>query len=86
MDEEIWRRTQLKGRNEIFYTYVLIFVTFGLYPLTLKMEIVCSPKRWCPTRLRGVSIQKTEGINNTRRENPKILKFLKICCTFRGLA
>jgi hypothetical protein len=86
MDEEIWRRTQLKGHNEIFYKYVLIFVTLGLYPLNLKMETVCSPKRWCPTRLRGVNIQKTEVMNNTRRENPKILKLWRICCSFRGLA
>jgi hypothetical protein len=46
-----------------------------------------TPKRWCPpTRLRGVNIQKTESMNNTRRENPKTLKFWKICCTIRGLA
>lgn len=38
IEEELWRRTHKKGHNETFYTYVLTFVTFGLYPLTLKKE------------------------------------------------
>jgi hypothetical protein len=57
IDEELWRRTRKKGHNETFYTYVLTFVTVGLYLLTLKKETVCSPKRWYPrTRLRGINI------------------------------
>ena len=45
IDEEIRRRIRKKGHNETFYTYVLAFVAVGLYPLTLKKEAVCSPKR-----------------------------------------
>jgi hypothetical protein len=33
MDEELWHRTHQKGHNETFCTYVLTFVTLGLYPL-----------------------------------------------------
>jgi len=86
IEEELWRRTHTKGHNETFYTYVLTFVTLGLYPLTLKKETACSPKRWYPpTRLHCINIQKTESMNDTRRENPKTLNFWKICCTFGGL-
>jgi hypothetical protein len=85
-EEELWRRTLKKGHNETFYTYMLTFVTLGLYPLTLKRETVCSPKSWyLPTRLHGVIIQKTESMNDTRREDPKTLKFWPISCTFGGL-
>lgn len=57
MDEELWHRTHQKGHNETFCTYVLTFVTLGLYRLPLKMEAVCSTKRWYPlTRLHGFNI------------------------------
>ena len=35
IEEELWRGTHKKGHNETFCTYMLTFVTLGLYPLTL---------------------------------------------------
>jgi len=61
IEEELWRRTHTKGHNETFYTYVLTFVTLGLYPLTLKKETACfTETHTCPVKnVHNVTCQKT---------------------------